>query len=213
MTMNRARLALIAAMVATVAAAPAWATTVYVTSVGHSEVQLIVNGQAVRSLRIGEMSPEGVKLTDIQNGVAVLEVDGRTLSLRLGQSTVSQTVLRADAQGHFVTTARINGVAVNALIDTGATFVSLTAADAQRMGIDYLQGRRSVSQTANGPMTVYLVNLAHVQVGDIAFANVQGSVAVDRAAQQVPALIGMSFLRHVEMRRAGNTLTLLRADR
>jgi hypothetical protein len=56
---------------------PAWATTVYVTSVGYAEVQLIVNGQNLRSLRIGEESPEGVKLTDVQNGVAVLEIDGR----------------------------------------------------------------------------------------------------------------------------------------
>jgi len=195
------------------AAFPAWGTTVYVTSVGSSDVQLVINGQNVLSLRVGETSPEGVQLTDIQNGVATLRIDGRTMSMGIGQSTMTQTVLTADAQGHFVTTARINGVGVRAIIDTGATFVSLNVADAQRMGIDYLRGKQGTTQTANGRITVYVVNLAHVQVGDLAFYNVAGSVAVNPTAQQTPTLIGMSFLKYVEMRRSGNTMTLMRADR
>jgi aspartyl protease family protein len=209
----RIRRALAAAALSMLGALPAWGTTVYVTSVGTGDVQLIVNGSNVRSLQIGEVSPEGVKLSDIRNGVAILEVDGRTMSMRIGQSTVSQTVLTADGRGHFVTTARINGVPVQALIDTGATLIALNIADAQRMGIDYLRGKPGITQTANGPVAVYVVNLAHVQIGDIAFSNVQGSVSVGAAAQQTPTLIGMSFLRHVEMRRSGNTMTLTRADR
>jgi len=198
---------------ALLAALPAWGTTVQVTSIGAAEVQLIVNGQNIRALRIGEVSPEGVRLAGIQDGVAILVVDGRTMSMRIGQSTMTQTVLTADARGHFVTTVRVNGVAVQGVIDTGATYISLNVADAQRMGIDYLRGKQGMTQTANGVVPVYVVNLAHVQVGDIAFYNVAGSVSVSPTAQQTPTLIGMSFLRHVEMRRAGNTMTLMRADR
>ena len=194
-------------------ALPAWGTTVYVMSVGYGDVQLKVNERSLYTLRIGETSPEGVKLLDIRDGIAALEIDGRAMNMRIGQSTMTQTVLVADGQGHFVATARINGVPVRALIDTGATFVSLNLADAQRMGINYLQGKRSTTQTANGQTTVYLVTLPHVQVGDIAFSNIAGSVAVDATAQQTPTLIGMSFLRYVEMRRSGNTMTLMRADR
>ena len=193
--------------------APAWATTVYVTSVGYGDVQLVINGQLVRSLRIGETSPEGVRLEDVQAGVATLIVDGRTMQMRIGQSTVTQVVLNGDARGQFVTTAQINGVPVRAMIDTGATYVSLGAADAQRMGIDYLQGRQSVNQTANGPVNVYVVNLPHVQIGELAFTNVTGAVTADARVQMPHVLIGMSFLRLVDMRRSGNTLTLSRADR
>jgi aspartyl protease family protein len=182
-------------------------------SVGYSDVQLKVNDRNLYALRIGEVSPEGVKLLDIRDGIATLEVDGRAMNMGIGQSTVTQTVLMADGQGHFIVNARINGVPVRGLIDTGATLVMLNAADAQRTGINYLQGKRGVAQTANGPATVYLVTIPHVQVGDIAFSNIAGSVAVDPGAQQAPALIGMSFLRHVEMRRSGNTMTLMRADR
>ena len=210
---SRIRCALAVTALWILGALPAWGTTVYVTSVGSSDVQLVVNGQNVRLLQIGETSPEGVKLADIQNGVAVLVVDGRTMNMRIGQSTVTQAVLTADTRGHFVTIARINGVAVQAMIDTGATLISLNVADAQRMGIDYLRGKPGITQTANGPVSIYVVNLAHVQIGDIGFSNLAGAVAVSASAQQTPVLIGMSFLRHVEMRRSGNTMTLSRADR
>lgn len=200
-------------MLAAFAALPARATSLYVVSVGIRDVQVVINGQGARSLQLGELSPEGVKLTGIDNGAALLEVNGRAISLRPGQSTASRIVLLADSQGHFVTNARINGIPVPALIDTGATYVTLSAADAQRTGLDYLRGTRSVSQTANGPIMVYVVNLAHVQVGDIALANVPGLVMEEGAGQRMPVLIGMSFLRHVEMRQAGNTLVLQRSER
>ena len=205
--------ALIAAACAMLAALPAWATTVYVMSVGYGDAQVRVNDRSLYVLRIGEVSPEGVKLVDVQNGVAVLQVDGRVMNMRIGQSTSTQTVLTADGQGHFFTTVLINGVPVRAVIDTGATHISIGIADAQRMGINYLQGKRSVTQTANGLVNIYLVNLAHVQVGDLAFANITGSVSVDATAQSTPVLVGMSFLRHVDMRRSGNTMLLIRADR
>jgi aspartyl protease family protein len=191
-------------------AAQAWATTVYVTSVTSDAVQLIINGQTVRTLRVGEISPEGVRLEGIQAGVASLIVDGRPARMGIGQSTLTQTVLTADARGHFFALARINGIPVQGIIDTGATHISLSAVEAQRLGIDYLRGQPGTSHTANGIIKVYVVNLAHVQIGDIAFANVTGSVRMDNSAV---TLIGMSFLRHVDMRRSGNTLTLSRADR
>jgi aspartyl protease family protein len=184
-----------------------------VVSVGIRDIQVILEGRNVRVLRLGEVSPEGVKLTAIDNGAALLEVNGRAITLRPGQSIASRTVLLADSQGHFVTNALINGVPVRALVDTGATYVSLSVADAQRMGIDYQRGKRTVSQTANGPILAYIVNLTHVQVGDIAFANVSGLVLEDGLGQQIPALIGMSFLRNVEMRQTGNTMVLQQADR
>jgi aspartyl protease family protein len=205
--------ALAIAAFAMLAALPAWATSVYVMSVGYGDAQVRINDRSLYVLRIGEVSPEGVKLIDVQNVVAVLQVDGRVMNMRIGQSTSTQTVLTADGQGHFFTTVLINGVPVRGVIDTGATHISLGVADAQRMGLNYQQGQHGVSQTANGLINVYLVNIPHVQVGDIALSNITGSVRVDATAQQTPVLIGMSFLRHVDLRRSGNTMLLIRADR
>jgi len=202
-------LTLALAVGATASAGSAAATDVFVTSISASEVQLIVDGQTLRTLRPNDVSPEGVKLIEIRSGAAVLQIDGRAVQLGLGQATQRSTRLQADPRGHFVVTATINGVPVPAMIDTGATSVSINWNQALQMGIDPRQGQRAVTQTANGPAAVWVVTLARVQVGDIILLNVPG--AVSESADRAPiALIGMSFLRHVEMRRSGDTMTLSR---
>jgi len=192
------------------ASADAAATDVFVTSISPSQAQLIVDGKVVRVLRPNEASPEGVKLLEIKSGAVVLEVDGRKVQLGLGQSSVAATVLRADGRGQFVVQALINGVAVPAVIDTGASGVLVNWSQAVQMGIDPRQGQRVMTQTANGRVYVYAVTFARVQVGDIVLANVPGAVTEGGAERLPVVLIGMSFLKHVEMRRSGETLTLSR---
>lgn len=191
-------------------ATPAAGTSLYVTSIERAKVQVIVNGAAVRTLRLGETSPEGVRLAEIRNGVAVLEAGGRQVALGLGQSTVAETALQADARGQFLVKAWVNRVATAALIDTGATYVVLNLEQARAMGVDFRGARRITAQTANGAAPAWLVTLASVQVGDIALSNVPGAVVEGGADKLGLALIGMSFLRHVEMRRSGNTMVLSR---
>ena len=108
--------------------------------------------------------------------------------------------------------AQVNGTPLPAIIDTGATSVSMNSEDAYRMGIDYMRGRRVVAQTASGSSTAYLVTFASVQVGEIVLTNVPGSV-IEVGNRELPiVLIGMSFLRNVDMRRSGDTMLLERRD-
>ncbi|MFA6444200.1 MAG: TIGR02281 family clan AA aspartic protease, partial [Sterolibacterium sp.] len=160
----------------------------------------------------GQTSPEGVLLESIAGNAANLVVDGRRISLALGQSTTSETSLKADARGQYFATAYINGAPVQAQIDTGATYVTLNGEDARRLGIDYLRGQQVTARTPNGSTTAYMVNLGRVQIGDVALANVPGQVLPGGREQLSQALIGMSFLRHVEMRRSGDTMLLLKAN-
>jgi len=50
----------------------ALATTVLVMSITGSGVEVLVNNSAVRTLRPGESSPEGVKLIDLGSGAALI---------------------------------------------------------------------------------------------------------------------------------------------
>jgi len=113
--------------------------------------------------------------------------------------------LVADTRGHFFTTGSINGSLVQFLVDTGATMISMGVADARRIGVNYLQGERGVSRTANGVAKVYRVRLESVKVGDIALANVDALV---HESEMPYVLLGMSFLHRLEMRQAGTDLTL-----
>jgi len=193
-------------------AAAAWAQSVFVVSLSSSQAQIVVNGTAARSLWIGETSPEGVTLSDIRSGLASFEAGGRRFTLGLGQSSVAETVLRASSSGHFFANAALNGVTFPAVIDTGATLVVLNSDQAERMGIDLRQSQRVTTHTANGPVPAYVITLASVQVGEIGLLNVPAMV-LEGGAEKLPAvLIGMSFLKHFEMRRAGQTMTLTRSN-
>ena len=190
----------------------ACAATVYVAALGYGRADVRINGAAARAMWVGETSPEGVTLRSVTEEAAVLEVDGKLWTLKPGQGTYSQAALRADAHGQFFFTAQVNGAPLPAIIDTGATSVVMNSEDAMRLGIDYLRGRRVIAQTASGPANAYLVTLPSVQVGDIVLANVQGSV-IEVGRRELPlVLIGMSFLRNVEMRRSGDTMLLQRRD-
>jgi aspartyl protease family protein len=191
-------------------AAGAQAQNVFVTTIAANQVQVIVDGTAIRTLRVGDTSPEGVRLVEIRQGAAVFDIRGRAIALGLGQSTVIRTTLQADGRGQFMTYALINGVRVPAVIDTGATHVTLNMAHALQMGIDVRGAQRSLSYTANGPTYGYVVALGSVQVGDIVLRNVVGKV-LEGGNESLPiALIGMSFLKQVEMHRTGATMTLSR---
>ena len=193
-------------------AAAAWAQSVFVVSLSSSQAQIVVNGTAARSLWIGETSPEGVTLSDIRSGLASFEAGGRRFTLGLGQSSVAETVLRASSSGHFFANAALNGVTFPAVIDTGATLVVLNWDQAERMGIDLRQSRRVTTHTANGPVPAYVITLASVQVGELGLLDVPAMV-IEGGAEKLPAvLIGMSFLKHFEMRRAGETMTLTRSN-
>jgi aspartyl protease family protein len=190
----------------------AGAASVYVKSLGYDSADVIINRAEARAMWVGETSLEGVTLRSVAENAAVFEIDGKLWSLKPGQGTYSQTTLRGDSQGQFLLTAQVNGASLPALIDTGATSVAMNSEDALQLGIDYLRGRRIVASTASGPATAYLVTFASVRVGDIVLTNVPGAV-LDVGKRELPmVLIGMSFLRNVDMQRTGNTMLLQKRD-
>ncbi len=177
-----------------------------------------IDGGKPRALTVGQTTPEGVKLISASSESATFEVGGRQQTLAVGQgAAVASTaparggdtiILNADSRGHFITTGVVNGVSLRFLVDTGATSVVLSSADARRAGVNYLTGARVLTQTANGVVPVYTVKLDTLRVGDITVNNVDAAVI---EGDKLPfALLGMSFLNRMEMRRDGSTLTLIR---
>lgn len=116
--------------------------------------------------------------------------------------------LPAGAYGHFLTEVEINGRTIDAMVDTGASLVALTYADAERAGIFMKPSDfNHVAQTANGTARVAPVVISRIQIGDITVRNVPGVVSERGASERT--LLGMSFLgrlSRVEMR--GGTLVL-----
>ena len=102
----------------------------------------------------------------------------------------------------------INGTAASVLIDTGATFVSIPAAEAARMAIEYGAGPRVRLSTAGGVRDGYRVTLASLRIGDITLYHVDAVVMAGGSEGLGAIVVGNSFLNGVEWHRAGDTLTL-----
>ena len=174
---------------------------------------MVIDGGSPRTLSPGQKTAEGVVLLGVENQTASLEVNGQKRIMAMGHAYSSAprdarqlVTLAADASGHFIAMGSINGGSVRFLVDTGATFVSLTAAEARRLGINYLQGERGQLQTANGMATGYRIKLDSVRVGQVELNNVDGVVSENDAMGM--SLLGMSFLNRMEMKREGQSMTL-----
>ena len=194
-------------------ASPAFATEVTLVGLIGAKAIVVIDGGAPRTLKPGQKTAEGVVLLGTEKDAASFEIDGRNRTLRMGQaysaaarSGRQSVTLGADTRGHFITLGSINGGSVRFLVDTGATLVALPAAEARRLGINYLQGQRGQMQTANGVAAGYRVRLDTVRIGDVEVNNVDAVVSENDALGVT--LLGMSFLNRMEMNRDGQSMTL-----
>ena len=111
------------------------------------------------------------------------------------------------APGTFSITLKINNTPINALIDTGATSVSLTPEDATKVH-DVITPRGGPVQItmAVGTAQALPIVIGSIVIGGIELRDVDGLILPDGAKN---SLLGMTFLRrigHLEL--SGDTLRL-----
>ena len=185
--------------------------------IGDKAAVLALDGGDPKTVKVGQKW-NGITVLEVRKDQATVEVDGKKRVLVRGQhyrgtganapsSGPQSVVLAADPSGHFFTMGSINGVTVRFLLDTGATLIALPGGEATRLGIDYRKGQRGLANTANGTVVVYQIKFDTVKIGDIEVANVDG-VVIEEGLNI--ALLGMSFLNRVNMKREGDSMTLTR---
>ena len=98
----------------------------------------------------------------------------------------------ASVDGHYSVDATVDGEVIRFLVDTGASDVVLSPADARRLGFDVesLSFSRSYN-TANGTVQGAPIRLGSIQVGPVRVEDVRASV---NSADMNRSLLGMSFL-------------------
>ncbi len=188
-----------------------------------SKALVIVDGKTPKSVAVGE-SHLGVKVLSTNGDSAVVELAGRRHTLRVGDAPASvgaggasnttgtgangsKIVMTAGSGGHFLSMGQINGHSVQLMVDTGATAVSLSTADAQRMGLN-LKGAQIVRlSTANGVTQGWRVKLDSVRLGDVEVFNVD---AVVSSAAMPFVLLGNSFLTRFQMTRDNDQMVLVK---
>ena len=215
MSLSRILLVLLAFCVLTAPGARG-APGVRVVGLFKDRAVVVVDGKQ-RTLRVGQTSPEGVKLVAADSESALLEYDGEQfrglldgrVSTRTRTPPAEEVQIWRNTQGMYATTGSINGLPVSLLVDTGATQVAMNAAQARRLGIDYrVVGAPAAITTASRQEPAWVVMLDSVKVGAIELRNVEGVVL--EGAQPETVLLGMSYLGRLEIRNDGRLLTLHR---
>jgi aspartyl protease family protein len=183
-----------------------------------SKALLIVDGSAPRMVAAGD-THMGVKVVSTAGDLAVVEIQGKRHTLRVGEAPASvgggggapvrgsRIVMTAGSGGHFFSSGAINGHAVEFMVDTGATSVAMSVQDAVRMGLNYQAGQRGRSSTANGYVPIWMVKLASVRVGDVELYGVDAAVL---PSPMPYVLLGNSFLGRFQMKRENDQMVLER---
>jgi aspartyl protease family protein len=193
-----------------------------------------IEGGALRTLVVGQKTGGDVILLSVERDGATFDIQGRRVALALGpartqtspavaanyptaagyptltSTTANYAMVPTDERGDLVADGEVNGMPVRFAVDTGATFITLPAREASRLGLDYRNGQKAVMETANGDVSGYRLKLDTVRVGDIAVHNVDAVILEGNRLSKV--LLGMSFLNRVDIRREGAILTMTKRD-
>ncbi len=181
--------------------------------IGTQKALLVIDGEP-HTVALGA-TVRGVRLQSLTETQAEVTIGDSRRTLTLGAGPVRanaptpgggrEIVLTAGTNGHFRTNGQINGKAIEFMVDTGASSVVISQADADRLGLDYKNAPQGLASTANGTAPFRLITLRAVRVGDVEIANVEAAVI---PAPMRGALLGNSFLMRFQMKRENDVMRL-----
>jgi aspartyl protease family protein len=110
-------------------------------------------------------------------------------------AAVNTLAYPVDARGHVLLDAVVNGAPVRFLVDTGASLVTLTPADARAAGLSPRQlAFDERASTANGLVRMASVTLREIRLGQLSVGDVPAAVIENLSV----SLLGMSFLNRLQ---------------
>lgn len=124
------------------------------------------------------------------------DIRGAVLPSHAAFADSGEIELSRAADGHFYATLDVNGAPVRFVVDTGATGIVLTSADAERAGLVLSDlAFFSEAMTANGPVRTAPVKLDSLALGPVVDRDVQAFV---NSGEMDTSLLGMSYLQRYE---------------
>jgi len=192
------------------------AVDVVVMAIFGETVILKIDGSQ-HKLKLGEKSPEGIELTEVDGDKVKLKINNKVDTYPLGghvsfsnhfedKSKNNPTAKIWPRNDMYVTQGSINNYSVQFMVDTGATWIAMSEGVAKRLGINYFRGTKGYAGTASGIASIYKVTLDKVKVGEIVLRNVKAAVISGYQSNQV--LLGISFLKRVEITRTKQVMIL-----
>jgi aspartyl protease family protein len=144
---------------------------------------------------VGLASPGGPLDRQADTAVAIPESGSelpRLATAQVDSGWASAAVLEREGDGHFYADVVVDGQSFRMLVDTGASVIALTGADAEAMGLTWHDDEvRPVAQGASGPVEGVNATISRVALGDHEASEVQAIIIPEGLAV---SLLGQSFL-------------------
>lgn len=122
---------------------------------------------------------------------AGLRGEAHAADLAAESHAVAERILRGP-DGHYWAQAEVDGRPVRLMVDTGASLVTLTRADAARFGFQLQPGDFTTAlTTASGPVRAARIELPRIAVAGARVDRVEALVVADGLPH---SLLGMSYL-------------------
>jgi len=121
-----------------------------------------------------------------------------------GSGAPGRIELAVSPGGQYIVPGTINGHEVDFLVDTGATHVAVPVSIAEVAGLE--RGAETRVQTAGGTRRAWYTTIERMAIGGIERRNVRGSINPSMPEDHV--LLGMTFLRGLELRQQGDRLII-----
>jgi aspartyl protease family protein len=168
---------------------------------GKSFLYVIALGAA-----IGLMLPASHRAPPVTPPSAAAKAAATAAATDPGPPMAVETKLERMPNGHFYADGNVNGQPVRLVVDTGASMVALSVADAQRIGVPFSPNEFSVIGTgASGPVRGQAVTLDSVEVGGKEVRGVRGAVVEGLDV----SLLGQTYLGRISaVEMSGDTMTL-----
>ena len=126
-------------------------------------IMIIFGATLVGALMPSSMSTPGDGQREI---IRVSELEQNEPKSPGDEAGSGSVTLERSFDGHFYADARVNGATIHFLVDTGATGIALSAADAQRAGLAFDSSQAQVIGTgASGQVLGHWVKLNRVELG------------------------------------------------
>jgi aspartyl protease family protein len=128
----------------------------------------------------------------------------KSLTISFNELGQQEVVLDMNRYGHYIASGTINNHNVDFLLDTGATLVAIPEHIANKLNL--IKGRKFLSQTANGTSTSYTTTLDKLSLGGLVMTHVPASISTGMEFDEI--LLGMSFLKHLQLTQSARQLTI-----
>jgi len=110
------------------------------------------------------------------------------------------------AEGVYPLQVNLNGINVSMLVDTGATYTTVSSRIGSELGVHSCEAT-GISNTANGQTSFCSITVSSLSVGALRFSNVPVKI---QAGLSMDGLLGNDFLSHFKIEHQNGVMRLSR---